>query len=270
MHYDPVKDIFADVLRKYPSLRSLFYRLLDLLFLRAWYVHRELREIRKNFSGKNIKILDAGSGYGQYSYFMIRKLTPCSISAIDVKESWIEDCQRFFTAKNFTDIKFEVGDLLEISVKEACDLIVCVDVMEHIVEDVKVFQNYYNALKPGGYLLINTPSIFGGSDAHSHDDESFIGEHARNGYSFEDLTGKLSPLGFKPYSSRYSYGFWGDLYWRLIIKFPILMVNKLKAAILFLPLYYLFTLPFGLLFMLIDYKKRNIVGSGITYVAQKP
>jgi 2-polyprenyl-3-methyl-5-hydroxy-6-metoxy-1,4-benzoquinol methylase len=92
---------------------------------------------------------------------MIRKLTPCSISAIDVKESWIEDCQRFFAAKNFTDIKFEVGDLLEISVKEACDLIVCVDVMEHIVEDVKVFQNYYNALKPGGYLLINILQYLG-------------------------------------------------------------------------------------------------------------
>lgn len=270
MHYDPIKDIFANILRKYPALRSLFYHLLDLFFLRAWYVHRELRAIRKKTGKREIKIFDAGSGYGQYSYFMIKNMAPCSIYAIDVKANWIDDCTRFFKTKNYSNIKFEVGDLLEISEKETYDLIVCVDVMEHIVEDVKVFSNYYNALKPGGFLLINTPSIFGGSDAHSDEEESFIGEHARNGYSFEDLTEKLSPLGFHPYNSKYSYGFWGDLYWRLIIKYPLLMVNKLKASILLLPFYYLLFLPFGLLFMFIDFKKKNKIGSGITYVAHKP
>ena len=67
--------------------------------------------------------------------------------------------------------------------------------MEHIADDVKVFQNYSNALKKDGYLLINTPSIYGGSDVHDDDDESFVGEHARNGYSKEDFESKLTSIG---------------------------------------------------------------------------
>jgi len=51
---------------------SFFYTLLDLLLLRAWHVNRELRSLKKrSFSGK-IKVLDAGSGFGQYSFRMSR------------------------------------------------------------------------------------------------------------------------------------------------------------------------------------------------------
>ncbi|HEY6437060.1 MAG TPA: hypothetical protein VIY47_10755, partial [Ignavibacteriaceae bacterium] len=70
MYYDPIKNIFASTIRKFPVLRILFYKILDLIFLRSWYVRKELKEIRKNFGDKNISIYDAGSGFGQYTYFM--------------------------------------------------------------------------------------------------------------------------------------------------------------------------------------------------------
>jgi SAM-dependent methyltransferase len=238
------------------------------MFLRSWYVRRELREIRKRIKGK-IDIYDAGTGYGQYSYFMSKKLQPNRIYAVDVKENWIKDCENFFKLKNLNDVSFGIEDLTTITHKNRFDLIVCVDVMEHIVEDVKVFLNYYNALKPDGILLINTPSIFGGSDVHDDEDESFVGEHARDGYSFEDLRDKLSPLGFANFKHKYSYGFWGDKAWRLGIKYPMLMLNKLKILLVILPFYYVLTLIPVLLMMFIDYKSDNKVGSGITFTAQK-
>ncbi len=37
-------------------------------------------------------------------------------------------------------------------------------------------------LKKDGFVVISTPSIYGGSDAHDEHDDSFIEEHARNGY----------------------------------------------------------------------------------------
>lgn len=278
MHYDPIKDIFASVIRKSKFLRISFYKLLDLFFLRAWYVHRELLNIRSIFGNRKIEILDAGSGYGQYSYFMVKNISPCEITAVDVKKEWLNDCSAFFSLKGYSNISFGQKDLLNLEYNNKFDLIVCIDVMEHIVEDVKVFENYSKALKKGGFLLINTPSIFGGSDAHDDEDESFIGEHARNGYSYEDLTEKLKPLSLKPFSAKYSYRFWGDLYWRLIIKYPIMIVNKVKAAILLLPFYYLIFFPIGLIFMTVDFAlSKNIdkeslavkKGSGIIYVAQK-
>lgn len=269
MNYDPVKNIFAQVLKKFPFLRILFYKILDLMFLRSWYVRRELRALRKKFGGKKISIYDAGSGYGQYSYFMSKHLQPCEIYSVDVKEDWIKDNKEFFASQKINSVSFGVEDLTKINHKDRFDLILCVDVMEHISDDVKVFQNFTNALKSDGYLLINTPSIYGGSEVYHDEDESFVGEHARSGYSKEDFEYKLHPLGFTTIQSKYTYGFWGNLAWRLGIKYPIMMVNISKLLLVILPLYFLVTFPFTYLMMLIDFNSDNKVGSGINFIAKK-
>ncbi|MGE5352513.1 MAG: class I SAM-dependent methyltransferase [Acidobacteriota bacterium] len=270
MHYDPIKNIFARWIKRFPFLRVWFYKLLDVMFLRSWYVRRELKKLRKEFGNRQLSIYDAGTGYGQYAYFMAKNLKPNNIYAIDVKEEWIEDCREFFRSQNLKNVSFGVEDLTQISHEAKFDLILSVDVMEHIVEDVKVFENFHRALRPGGFLMINTPSIYGGSDVHDEEEESFIGEHARVGYSFEDLRSKLEPLGFKLYQSKYTYGTWGDRAWRLGIKYPIQMVNKSKLLLLLLPIYYIFTFPFTLLMMYMDYTAENKVGAGINFIARKP
>ena len=269
MLYDPIKDIFANILRKAPTLRVLFYKLLDLMFLRSWYVRRELKHIRRLFGKEEISIYDAGTGYGQYSYFMARKLKPNNIYAIDVKEEWIKDSREFFKQQKLGNVSFGVEDLTKINHENKFDLIVSVDVMEHIEDDVKVFQNFYKSLKPGGFLLINTPSIYGGSDVHDDEEESFIGEHARDGYSFEDLESKLKPLGFTTYRSRYTYGFWGDKAWRLGIKYPMQMVNKSKLLFIVLPFYFLVTFIFTFGMMYLDYSGKNKIGAGVNYIVRK-
>lgn len=269
MYYDPIKNVFAGTIKRFPFLRILFYKILDLMFLRSWYVRRELKKLRNLFGDKTIDIYDAGSGYGQYSYFLAKKLKPCSIFSVDVKGDWIKNSEQFFESRKIENIDFAVEDLTKIEHQNKFDLIVCVDVMEHIEEDIKVFKNYFNALKDGGYLLINTPSVFGGSDVHNNEEESFIGEHARDGYSKEDLESKLHPLGFKTYQSRYTYGFWGDIAWRTGIKFPIQMLNISKLFFIILPIYYLVTLPLTLIMMYIDYSSKNKIGTGINFIAVK-
>ncbi len=256
MYYDPVKDIFASAIRRFPFLR-VFLQTAQSFFLRAWYVKRELRRIRRSFGSKEIDIFDAGTGYGQYTYFMSKNLQPNKIYAVDVKEEWIKDNKEFFQRKNIDSVNFGIEDLTTIFHKEKFDLIVCVDVMEHIEDDVTVFNNFFNALKSESYLLINTPSIFGGSDVHEGDEESFIGEHARIGYSDSDLKEKLSSAGFKEYFYKYSYGFWGDKAWRLAIKFPMLLLNISKIFFLVLPIYFLITFPFALVMMFLDYGFEN-------------
>lgn len=269
MHYDPVKNVFASVIRKIHLFRILFYKLLDLMFLRSWYVRRELKKIRELFGNQKIKILDAGTGYGQYAYFMAKKLSPCEIKAVDIKDDWIKDCKVFFEQQKISNVSFEIEDLTKINYHNEFDLIVCVDVMEHIPDDVKVFQNFHKALKSNGFLIINTPSIFGGSDVHDEDDESFIGEHARVGYSKEELEEKLHPIGFTTYKSKYTYGFWGDKAWRLGIKYPMILLNISKMFFIILPFYYLITFPFTLIMMYLDYTTENTVGSGINFIAKK-
>jgi len=269
MYYDPIKNIFANTIRKFPSLRILFYKILDLMFLRSWFVRRELKNIRRHFGELNINIYDAGSGFGQYTYFMSKKLAPCNIFSVDVKEDWIKDCRNFFQQREINNVSFAIEDLTSINHQNKFDLIVCVDVMEHIVEDQKVFRNFYSSLKEGGYLLINSPSIYGGSDVHQDEEESFIGEHARDGYSKEDLEVKLHPLGFATHKCRYTYGFWGDKAWRLGIKYPMLLLSISKVFLVILPLYYLVTFPFTLVMMNLDFTTDSKTGSGINFIAKK-
>ena len=269
MYYDPIKNVFANVIKRFPLMRVIFYKVLDIMFLRSWYVRRELKRLRKKFGKKEISIYDAGSGYGQYTYFMSKHLNPCNIYSVDVKEDWIKDCKEFFEKVGIKNASFAVEDLTKINYEERFDLIVCIDVMEHIADDITVFNNYHRALNKEGYLLINTPSIFGGSDVHEEDEESFIGEHARIGYSKEDLEAKLHPVSFETYKSQYTYGFWGDKAWRLGIKYPIMMLNVSKLFFIILPLYYLLTLSFTFIMMFIDYSSKNEKGSGINFIAKK-
>ncbi len=65
------------------------------------------------------------------------------------------DCNTFFSKTGFKNVHFAEADLTTLSEKEAYDLILCVDVMEHIEEDEKVLRNFYNAMKPGGLLVIS-------------------------------------------------------------------------------------------------------------------
>jgi SAM-dependent methyltransferase len=267
MKYDPIKKTFGNLVSRNVFLRKIFYWILDLMFLRSWHVRKEIKEKIKN-TGK-INIFDAGMGFGQYTYFLSKHFPTSDIFAVDVKEEQVEDCRYFFSKCKIDRAKFEIADLTKIEYQNEYDFILSVDVMEHIVEDEIVFKNFANALKKGGKLLINTPSDLGGSDAHDHDDESFIEEHARVGYSKKEISEKLERAGLKVTDFRYSYGKFGTISWRLGIKYPMLIAGVSKILILILPLYYLFTLWLVLILMLLDVKSENKEGTGVIVLAEK-
>jgi SAM-dependent methyltransferase len=269
MHYDPIKNKLGKFFNLSPQLRVLFYKLLDLLLLRTWHIHKELRAwIAKQHNNK-VSILDAGMGFGQYSYWMANKIPNCQINAVDVKEDQIQDCTQFFKKVGVKNINFEVQDLVVYQNPDSYDLILSVDVMEHILEDVEVFKNFYASLKPGGMLLINTPSDQGGSDADDHSDESFIGEHVRNGYNINEIQDKLKLAGFSKIEAKYAYGKPGSLAWKLSMKYPMLMLNASFIFIIILPFYYILTFPFALLLNSLDVKQSHPKGTGLVVKAWK-
>jgi trans-aconitate methyltransferase len=220
-------------------------------------------------AGSDVQVFDAGSGFGQYSYYMAKRFPGTSIYAVDVKEEQIRDCTQFFKAVGLNRCSFAIEDLTQISHADRFDFILSVDVMEHIPDDVGVFSNFHRALKSRGVLFINTPSNLGGSDAHAPDDKSFIEEHARNGYGANEITKKLESVGFHVETLKYTYGTWGTIAWRLGIKYPMLMLNLSKGFFMVLPFYYLITFPFTLVLMYLDYTVNNKAGTGLNVVARK-
>lgn len=259
MQYDKIKDKFAGWIDKFPIFRKLFYIALDILLLRQWYVKRE---IKKHFSkNQSISFYDAGAGFGQYSYFILKHFKKAKVHAVDIKTDYMNSFVRYATKHRWTDFTAQQVDLTAYIPKDKFNLILAIDILEHIENDEQVLKNFRQVLDKNGKLMISSPSNF---------DESakFTEEHVRPGYSKEEILSKLERAGFKLVSFKYSYGKWGHLAWLLTMKYPMSMLGISKLFFLLLPFYYLLFYPLSALFMLFDLNSKNKTGTGVIVVAE--
>ena len=269
MQYDPIKRSLGSVFNKTPSLRILFYRMLDLLLLRSWHIRRELGKLdRQGFQPSGIA--DAGSGFGQYVHYLSRKYPAAKITGLDIKQEQVDDCNRFFTSIGKQDrVFFRYADLTALDIRDEYELVLCIDVLEHIEDDRGVMKNICQALRPGGILLISTPSDQGGSDVHHEHETSFIDEHVRDGYGIEEIQEKLGVAGFSEVDARYSYGRPGRLSWKLSMKLPIRLANASRLFLLLLPFYYLVIYPVCFFLNLADVRGSHSTGTGLIVKCRK-
>lgn len=269
MQYEPIKKSMGRVFSGPLFIRKLLFFLMDLLLLRTWHVKKALRKIRNELP-VHASILDAGSGMGQYSWRMSKMGKGWKITGIDINIEEIESCNAFSRKAGLTErVKFRSADLAAFREPESFDLILSVDVMEHILDDEQVFRNFYASLRNNGILLISTPSDQGGSDVHSEKDESFIGEHVRNGYGVEEIKSKLAGAGFNEVHVSYTYGKPGSISWRLAMKYPVKMLNLSKIFYLILPFYYLVFFPVSFILNIFDVRFKHSKGTGLLVKARK-
>ena len=269
MQYEPIKASLGNVFNKHPQLRVFFYKLLDLLLLRAWHVKKELKQLRKQI-GEEAACLDGGAGFGQHTYTLSGFSKKWNITSVDIIPEQVEDCNRFFSQiGKGGQVKYIQGDLTKYTNPGVYNLIISIDVMEHILDDVAVFRNFSQSLKPGGVLLISTPSDQGGSDVHDDHEESFIAEHVRDGNNIKEIEEKLISSGFSKVEARYQYGTPGQISWKLSMKYPITMLNMSKLFFVLLPFYYIITFPISLILNYFDVIGKHKTGTGLIVKAYK-
>ena len=270
MQYEPIKHSIDKFISKSPFLKKLFFRLLDLYLLRTWHVHKALKKIRKEKEDVK-KVLDGGAGFGQYSYYISKKFNQAEIVGVDISQSHVDKANKFFEQVGKTNARFEQGDLTKYVKEETYDMVVSVDVMEHILDDRQVFVNFHKSLKQGGVLIVSTPSDQGGSDVHDHSEEggSFIDEHVRDGYGVEEITEKLTTAGFSKVDVKYTYGKPGKISWRLLMKYPISLLNVSKIFFIILPIYWIPIIPISLFLNYRDTKIEHPTGTGLIVIARK-
>ncbi len=269
MQFEPIKEQAGRYLRKSGVLRKFFYFGLNLLFLRSWHLHKALRSIRKTLP-EDASVLDAGSGLGQHSWYMAKKNKGWKIKGTDIIKQQADDCNKFFSSEGMGErVHFETGDLTALNEKEAYDLIISVDVIEHIENDLQVFKNFWSALKPAGILLITTPSKTNNSIKEKTDAASFVSEHVRAGYGTDEISEKLSEAGFRNLVIKYTYGLPGHLSWLISVRFPAGLIEKSRLFFILLPFYYIPVLPIALILNTFDICISHNSGTGLLITAYK-
>lgn len=123
--------------------------------LRFKYCEKILQQRIEKMEINNI--LDAGCGGGDYSFYFSNIFPDSQITAIDIAQSSIKKNIILQKKIGATNIKFTVQDLNKLEKMKKFDIILCIDVLEHITEQKKVLHGFYNALKPGGYLFVHMP-----------------------------------------------------------------------------------------------------------------
>ncbi|MBW6516591.1 MAG: class I SAM-dependent methyltransferase [Candidatus Cloacimonetes bacterium] len=255
MEYEPLKRRLNVILKMFPFTRKIFYFLLDAVILRQWYVKRAIR----NYLSKNkLNFYDAGSGFGQYSCYVLKHYPAAEILAVDIDEEISEAFRRFINKRYPKQVKIEKADLQNYIPENKQDMIIAIDILEHIEDDLTVLKNFRKVIDEEGYLIISTP--YAGKEAE------YTAEHVRNGYTIEELEGKLNEAGWEIQEFWFSYGFWGNIAWHLGMKIPL---SEFKCLLrILLPFYLLLVYPFVLVMMVLDYNSKNRKGKGMVVVAR--
>ena len=146
--------------------------------------------------------------------WLARKYPDARIFGGDVSREKIKFSTEFAKKTNVSNVDFGYLDITKAKVGKKFDLIVNIDVLEHIKDYKKVIHNFYNLLAKNGYLYIHTPQpgqrrIFKSLRAWSHE------EHIHEGYTPEELTLELKKAGFRIIVLLETFGFFGKLAWEL-------------------------------------------------------
>lgn len=264
MQYAELKNSLGNIIGKHPFFRILFYKILDLLILRSWHIKREISRWENKCECKTL-ILDAGSGFGQHAYYLSSRNKFWNVLGVDINEELVSDCNTFFLKLKKTNGIFKTADLRTYSKENTFDLILSVDVMEHIVEDEAVYANFYHSLKPGAMLLLSTPKQKDEKDKRKNADDAMV----RNGYEPKEIEEKLKRAGFSRVNVLYAYGPSGKLSWYLSIKIPLMIFNLSKWLFLLIPFYYLFVFPLCMVLNYLDVMRLHRSGDGLIVKAWK-
>ena len=163
-------------------LESTGERLLpwDLQYPSAHYEHLQRYYFAAEFaSGKRILDLGCGEGYGAN----ILSQSAAEVIGIDINSEAVNWANRKYARSN---LRFVCGSASSVPIegREVFDVVVCFEMLEHVLEQESLIAEAKRLLKPSGLLIISTPNkaiYTDESDSHNpfHVRELYIDEFQR-------------------------------------------------------------------------------------------
>lgn len=123
--------------------------------------------------------LDLGCGEGRNSLFLARY--GYSVHAIDASSQGIQKLEKYARSQGFDTINYEVADVRTVQLKpNYYDAIIAVTILDHMreAEGQQVARAMIDALKPAGFLFVESFTIHDPAASTTRDENEVISETA--------------------------------------------------------------------------------------------
>lgn len=247
--------LYYSAINPQPKQNRRFYKIYGVMHVgeRLRFLHA-IKLINQKIQSLS-EILDAGSGNGNYAFYLRKIFPQTKITAIDISEEKIANVLNIAHLLNLKNILFSQKTLINLKEKEKYDLVVCVDVLEHIKNDNLAIKNISESLKPGGTLILHVPKDRKLVFRHFFRFKRFnIDDHVREEYRMEEIVNKIKLSGLKIENFTYTLEWFGSLAWE-IDQLLIVYLRKVRYV----------TFPILYLLILVDVYRKNKNGNGFLF-----
>ena len=224
------------------------------LRLRALHFRHMLRRIPRRPS----RVLDAGCGIGLYTLLLARRYPEATIVGCDLEPASIAVCSQLKDNLHLGNVRFVTADITgPPDFGDPFDLIVCVDVLEHVGAFDSALRGFRRLISDDGYLYIHVPQNNQRRIFRRFANWTHVG-HVREGFAPTELANSLAQAGFTPVAIRPTMGAFGKFAWEL--NHLTLARSVLVAGLIF---------PVLLGIALFDLVTRNRAGLGVAVLARR-
>jgi 2-polyprenyl-3-methyl-5-hydroxy-6-metoxy-1,4-benzoquinol methylase len=182
-------------------------------YLHHLYLKRALESLGPGF--KPMTILDAGCGSGDHTFYLARRYPLTLVTGIDVNRALIERNREIANRLGLGNVTFSVASVEE-RIPGIFDLIVSIDVLEHLHHQEKALRNLHAALARGGRAFFHIPTIRPRPVPFSrwlHDFHEWTHEeHVADDLTAEQFAEVTTRAGFQTLRTWRTFGYWtGEL-----------------------------------------------------------
>jgi SAM-dependent methyltransferase len=195
------------------SVHRLLYRIMGVPDPAHYTHHRNLRSALDGVpSFRPKRILDAGSGAGDHTIYLARRYPDADILGVDLDSALVDRANESVRRIGLRNIRFEAADLTAFESPADFDLIISIDVLEHIPDQPKALRRLAQALRPGGWSYYHIPTVRLRPAPFSNHLDAFHDwaeeEHLAKELTAEEFVHAVRDSGLDVVESRRTFGYW--------------------------------------------------------------
>ncbi|MGH2625326.1 MAG: class I SAM-dependent methyltransferase, partial [Anaerolineales bacterium] len=162
------------------------------------------------------RILDAGSGPGDFSLYLGRRFPSAEVLGIEISAARVQHSTVAAERLGLGNVGFEQADLRVLDRVAEFDLVCAIDVLEHIPEQQAVLERLHGALRPGGRAFLHLPTVRARPVPFHRQLKEFHrwaeGEHVADDLTPTQFVERVKRVGFLVDHAIPTFGYWtGEL-----------------------------------------------------------